>query len=696
MNKIIITSLVAIIVILCGCSEKGDPAVITLTGVSDGTFQNKMVFSSEEESKTIQFFTNKNWEILVSDSGTDVDWCSVTPKSGTAGDVTLTINVSKNATHDERSVILTLSAEEAIEKIRVSQKQTDAILLSSSLYEMPMEGGEIVLDVRSNVKYEVEIPKQFQDWIHNESGTRSLETKNLKFIVDGNLDYAKREGEIIISDGNITEVVKIYQSGGGILILSENEYNVSSAGGVVTIDLSSNFEYSFDLPNVGWIKLNNSSRSMSSHRICLDIMPNDDFENRSATIRFFDNAGSVSEDVIIKQAQNDALFVNTSSNKLSFKKQTFEIKVQTNVKFEVLIDSEWITRHETRGLNESSILLSIDENKTIDERSSKVTLRIDSLEKVIVFTQYGQPTDLSSKGTANSYIVPLKDAYFSIDASVAGNDKTHFLIGGKYADIVWYSSYPPIDNIEYENGRIVFRGGQSEGNVLIALRDVNHSIIWSWHLWLTDYDPDANYITFSDGKVLMDRYLGASSEEDIGLYYQWGRKDPFCPGYYHRIIPNSKTGSVEYSILHPDTFFSGSYDSTNWDWNIEHTATWSSEKTVFDPCPPGWKVMDGDCFPQDSKGYSVDEKNYCLILGEPICTPATKFRFTGQLHSSGYIQDVSFFIFMWTNLGTYHNFYSALEKGFNNQTSNNNPETYGLFDGYSGRAYGACIRCQRE
>lgn len=689
--------LITILAILNGCSKE-DPAMITISEGSVEYFQNRLNFSSEGGSKTVQFSTNKNWEINVSESGMNVDWCTVTPKSGTAGDVTLTITVPENTSYDERNVILTLSAGDAMEKMRVSQKQSDAILLSSSLFEVPLEGGEIELEVKSNVNYQVEIPEQYRGWIHKGSKTRALESNNLSFVVDSNEDYDKRQGEIIITDCNTTEVVKIYQAGGGVLVLSQNEYNVPSDGGTIIVDLSSNFEYGFEIPNVDWLKLNNGTRGMSSHTLYFEVLPNESYESRSANISFYEISGEVRETITIYQtSKGSTLFSYDPYNEiLSYREQIFEIKVSSGIDIDVVNDSNWISYTESISYGESYIKLFIKENNTFDKRSSKVILKHGSYEYKIDFVQYGVPIDLSSEGTANCYIVPLIDKYFSIDASVAGNDRSCRLLGGINASIVWeasndyYSQSKFIDHLEYESesGRIIFHTTQTEGNALVALCDENGAFIWSWHLWLTDYNPNDDFITFSNGSILMDRYLGAFSEEGTGLCYQWGRKDPFAYRKYTSILPDETNGTIEYSVAHPNEFMGGYYDGINfWDWNHEHNSTWSSNKTVYDPCPPGWKVMDENCLPSLSSDIYVDEDNHCIIVGGAISTPQAKFGFTDAIGSPN--GDMSWDSpSMWTNCGSHHFIgYTALYKYLDDNC---------FKDMYIGRSYGHCVRCQRE
>ena len=59
---------------------------------------------------------------------------------------------------------------------------------------------------------------------------------------------------------------------------------------------------------------------------------------------------------------------------------------------------------------------------------------------------------------------------------------------------------------------------------------------------VADFDPDANVMTWTDSESgtsykMMDRYVGAVSNQpgsDLsnGLFYQWGRKDPFGSSNY--------------------------------------------------------------------------------------------------------------------------------------------------------------------
>lgn len=109
--------------------------------------------------------------------------------------------------------------------------------------------------------------------------------------------------------------------------------------------------------------------------------------------------------------------------------------------------------------------------------------------------------------------------------------------------------------------------GTTAGNAVVALYNNatagSGEILWSWHIWVTDYAPDGEcayglpanavaavaggqvhtygtqFMAKNPGKVIMDRNLGATkayykapaagdvtAEQCFGMFYQWGRKDP--------------------------------------------------------------------------------------------------------------------------------------------------------------------------
>ncbi|MBO7118332.1 MAG: hypothetical protein J6V81_06630, partial [Bacteroidales bacterium] len=74
----------------------------------------------------------------------------------------------------------------------------------------------------------------------------------------------------------------------------------------------------------------------------------------------------------------------------------------------------------------------------------------------------------------------------------------------------------------------------------------------------------------------------AFSEETAGLYYLWGRKDPFTSKRETYVVfePDENTSKLDYYIAHPNHYSINPY-YTDWDWNSDHTSRWSSQKTIY-------------------------------------------------------------------------------------------------------------------
>jgi hypothetical protein len=148
--------------------------------------------------------------------------------------------------------------------------------------------------------------------------------------------------------------------------------------------------------------------------------------------------------------------------------------------------------------------------------------------------------DLSQSGTANSYIVSSSGSYKFIPTK--GNS-TKSIGSISSVEVLWETfgtDKAPcvgdlIRDVKYEGGYIHFKTPALfvKGNAVIAAKNINGIILWSWHIWLTDNPKSQEYSNvYKDAGYMMDRNLGATTAVpgatgSLGLLYQWGRKDPF-------------------------------------------------------------------------------------------------------------------------------------------------------------------------
>ena len=295
-------------------------------------------------------------------------------------------------------------------------------------------------------------------------------------------------------------------------------------------------------------------------------------------------------------------------------------------------------------------------------------------------TSLVQPEDLSTNETANCYIVPGPGKYKF--KAVKGNSSES--VGDvKGVKVLWESfgnnRTPEVGEIikadaSFMDGYIVFSTNDSyaEGNALIAAFSdeecTEGNVLWSWHLWVTSTDLNAAAEEYNNGAgIMMDRNLGALSsnahsinENSAGLLYQWGRKDPFLSSYLsvgdnnyvettasvsmpESVDVNTSTGTIDYSVKHPQTFIKGE----DWLWNAENQSDdsrWDLEKTIFDPCPPGYKVPDSRIWNVAlgrlgfHYGFSAGDYKFVLSLSDhTVYYPYSKIR----SYRSGYLNGLS-------------------------------------------------------
>ncbi len=224
------------------------------------------------------------------------------------------------------------------------------------------------------------------------------------------------------------------------------------------------------------------------------------------------------------------------------------------------------------------------------------------------------------KETANCYIISESGSYSF--PTVEGNG-TAYVGDVTSAEVLWESfgtDVVPakgdlIAKVSYKDKQISFStpGNFTEGNAVIAAKDANGNILWSWHIWLTDKPQDQVYN--NNAGVMMDRNIGATSTVSgdvsaLGLLYQWGRKDPFlCSSsistdlraastldYWSTAYSSETNGTIAYALAHPTTFID--WNNKNYDWFYSGDSTtddtrWQTVKTIYDPCPAGYRVPDG-------------------------------------------------------------------------------------------------------
>ena len=262
------------------------------------------------------------------------------------------------------------------------------------------------------------------------------------------------------------------------------------------------------------------------------------------------------------------------------------------------------------------------------------------------------------------------------------------------------------------NAFVHFRVPQDKiknGNAVIAVKNASGTVMWSWHLWFI-HDDALNTVTctnfqghkykftqetlgwkytalsgtsytaprkvrvkveqtVANGGVKQSAYIfitqnPGKARQGYSTLYQFGRKDAF-PGTDTTpdgsFTPNGGDNmSIQNGIRHPETFYNygsswyNGYNQYNL-WSMDNTTTGYNDnavvKTIYDPCPAGFKMPASNAF----TGFTKNGQNYSPMnvsgawdwgwnfnnkITSPDATvyfPASGYRYgsDGSLHSVG-------------------------------------------------------------
>ena len=342
----------------------------------------------------------------------------------------------------------------------------------------------------------------------------------------------------------------------------------------------------------------------------------------------------------------------------------------------------------------------------------------------------------------NCYVVPPggrvhipTDGVYKAWAQMDEFERTPIPEGEVTAEVLWQDgigvmterSVKVMNAEKRDKAYIVVETGNKAGNAVVAMK-VNGEIYWSWHIWCTDYNPNLKEGQQElNGFVWMDRNLGATynkyNEEggikSKGFLYQWGRKDLFPPtkgwektesdeDLYNRageIITFSKVpvevfNNIPNSVHNSMSFYTSEeswYTNAKGTYRRNDLSLWNSKvgkKTIFDPCPDGWRVPVGKDGEYESP-WEQAKKNVTPLVRykgfslKGIYYPAAGYRelLTGNMPNNSFLDNALY----WAgNIPSLYRQPSIMRYTLIDSTG------YSFSISVAWDAYGGSVRCVKE
>lgn len=203
-------------------------------------------------------------------------------------------------------------------------------------------------------------------------------------------------------------------------------------------------------------------------------------------------------------------------------------------------------------------------------------------------------------------------------------------------------------------------------NGVISVCDGSGTVIWNWHIWVwkdslaTVSITNENSVTYNILPYnLASKWDNAGRTKIKNWFYQWGRSVPMlCPSAYDSESNHSSYGDLSFTaesfaseyyqgIANPTTFYYSDFSDNNWFgdqtyynlWDANCTSDGRSDnitvKTVYDPCPPGFKIPNGNTFTGFSKSNGGSFNNGYTWNGTFFPASGSRSLYDGTLDNVG-------------------------------------------------------------
>ena len=276
-------------------------------------------------------------------------WCQPGATSG-SGKSQVKVMVEASMLTEDRNVNLTVKAGTLKAVLAVTQKGVDALTLSKDKFEVEQEGGDITVEVKSNIDYTVTIPTAFSGWLKQSPQSKAMVTKNYRFTVSPNEGTEKREGYIVFAGNALKDTVRVFQARKEeekSLILSKDACSLSATAQELSVELKTNIDYEVVVPDSvgGWIS-HLETRAIRTDRLHFSIGENKGNRTRVATIVIKERDGELSDTLQVSQIGQYKVSFITGGKYLSISAMTMgftsRLKSGNDYKFYIPDTCAWI------------------------------------------------------------------------------------------------------------------------------------------------------------------------------------------------------------------------------------------------------------------------------------------------------------------------------------------------------------------
>ena len=252
------------------------------------------------------------------------DWAECAPDGLSA----YKVSVAANEITEMRECTIAVAASDfgLSTAVTIHQKEKGIFELAEQEFELGPVGGEIAMEINTNVDYSFEIEG---DWIEPLGED--------KFAIAKNMTDESRSGVITYSANGYTYPVTVLQQAPFITVNPARlEFPVD--GGSQRFIVSSNVDFGLSLPDEEWL----GCTAGASGAYTATAKSNEVEQAREAVIHIVSEAFELDKELVVWQNRSDFFEINVTEIDAAPVKSVIEVPVATNMEYEVSVGAFWI------------------------------------------------------------------------------------------------------------------------------------------------------------------------------------------------------------------------------------------------------------------------------------------------------------------------------------------------------------------
>ena len=326
--------------------------------------ESSLAFRNTSGTKTVTLYCDLGWTASTTDS-----WIQVSPSSGSAGTVELSVSVTENGGVEERSGAVNLHVDGDF-LIEIPVKQSGLYMdMTESRFDFESGAASRTVSMSTNLSFWNVLEKPSWVSVSPESGEAGEHT--LTINVEDNPNTTKREGRVVVGNQGLSlaDTLWVTQEGksfGPLETVLQFE-NVASSN---TLDISTDGDWTVTTSD-GWITVAPSS-GHGNGQVTVTVEANETDNERTGLLSVA--VGGTVQYVNVVQKGRYFTIDRGPSASLPSKGGTIELGIATNQAWTAAVknQSSWLALSATQGQGDAKLVISAQDNSSLESRSDTI------------------------------------------------------------------------------------------------------------------------------------------------------------------------------------------------------------------------------------------------------------------------------------------------------------------------------------